>query len=224
MNFELIEIEDIHFENYNGTVYDLTIEDDHSYNIEGIIVHNSATRMKAGVGYPQISAAIECSDASHGLGAGIILDGGMRVPGDAAKAFIANSDLVMIGGMFSGTDEQDGELIEKYFYSDEIEEGWNPLSSTNGNNPFRKIISKKYKIWYGMSSEYAQEKHTAGMKNYRTSEGRKEEVEYKGPVQNIIDDLLGGLRSAGTYIGANSIKNFGKCGTLIRVSRQHDRF
>ena len=75
-----------------------------------------------------------------------------------------------------------------------------------------------------MSSEYAQEKHMSGMKAYRTSEGRKEKVEYKGPVQDIIDDLLGGLRSAGTYIGANSIKNFGKCGTLVRVNRQHDRF
>ena len=175
------------------------------------------TRMKAGVGYPQISAAIECSDAAHGLGAGIILDGGMRVPGDVAKAFIANSDLVMIGGMFSGVDEQDGEVITKYFEKEELE-------VVQPNVFKRKIIEKKYKVWYGMSSEYAQEKHMAGMKNYRTSEGRKEEVECKGPVQNTIDDLLGGLRSAGTYIGANSIKNFGKCGTLVRVSRQHDRF
>jgi len=175
-----------------------------------------STRLKTGAGYPQISAAIECSDAAHGLGAGIVLDGGMRSPGDVAKAFVANSDMVMIGGMFSGTDEQEGDIVEKSFESNELE--WD-----NGVYK-KKTITKQYKVFYGMSSEYAQEKHMSGMKNYRTSEGRVEEVEYKGPVQNVIDDLLGGLRSAGTYIGANSIKNFGKCGTLIRVNRQHDRF
>jgi len=175
-----------------------------------------STRKKSGVGYPQISAAIECSDAAHGLNAGIVLDGGMRVPGDIAKAFCANSDLVMIGGMFSGTDEQDGEIITKHYTSNELV--WN-----DGNySPL--IIEKKFKAFYGMSSEYAQEKHSVGMKEYRTSEGIVEEIEYKGSVQNIIDDILGGLRSAGTYIGANSIKNFGKCGTLIRCSRQHDKF
>jgi len=177
---------------------------------------NCETRKKTGVGYPQISAAVECSDAAHGLGAGIILDGGMRVPGDVAKAFVANSDLVMIGGMFAGTDEQDGEIISKYFESNEIE-------TVMGQNE-KKIIEKKYKVFYGMSSDYAQKKHGNGIKKYRTSEGSVTEVEYKGSVQNIIDDLLGGLRSAGTYIGANSIKNFGKCGTLIRTNRQHDRF
>ncbi len=179
-----------------------------------------STRLKAGVGYPQISAAIECADAAHGLGAGIILDGGMRVPGDVAKAFCANSDLVMIGGMFAGTDEQDGEIITKYFKSEELE----PVFIDGQQLLNNKTIEKKYKIWYGMSSEYAQEKHSSGMKEYRTSEGKKEEVEYVGSVKTIIDDLLGGLRSAGTYIGARSIKDFGKCGTLIRVSRQHDRF
>jgi len=87
------------------------------------------------------------------------------------------------------------------------------------------IDEKKYKLFFGMSSEYAQEKFmSGGMKSYRTSEGRKEEIPYKGPVREIIDDLLGGLRSAGTYIGASSVRNFGKCGTLVRVSRQHDRF
>lgn len=175
------------------------------------------TRLKTGVGYPQISASIECADAAHGLGAGIILDGGMRSPGDVAKAFVANADMVMVGGMFAGTDEQDGELITKYFEKDELEEVESHLFK-------RKIVEKQYKVWYGMSSEYAQEKHMNGMKNYRTSEGRKEEVEYKGPVQNIIDDLLGGLRSACTYIGSQSIKDMGKCGTFIRANRQHDRF
>ena len=183
------------------------------------------TRLKTGVGYPQISASIECADAAHGLGAGIILDGGMRCPGDVAKAFVANSDMVMIGGMLAGTDEQDGETISKWFESEELDLIYNGTSNqTVDFSTKKKIVENKYKVWYGMSSEYAQEKHMSGMKNYRTSEGRKEEVEYKGPVQNIIDDLLGGLRSACTYIGSQSIKDMGKCGTLIRTNRQHDRF
>lgn len=183
------------------------------------------TRLKTGVGYPQISASIECADAAHGLGAGIILDGGMRCPGDVAKAFVANSDMVMIGGMLAGTDEQDGEIISKWFESEELDLIYNGTSNqTIDFSTKKKIIEKKYKVWYGMSSEYAQEKHMNGMKNYRTSEGRKEEVEYKGPVHDIIDDLLGGLRSACTYIGSQSIKDMGKCGTLIRTNRQHDRF
>lgn len=175
------------------------------------------TRMKTGVGYPQISASIECADAAHGLDAGIILDGGMRCPGDIAKALVANSDMVMIGGMLSGTNEQDGEIITKYFYSDELK--WE-------NGEYKKqIIEKKYKKWYGMSSNFAQETHFDGAKYYRTSEGVEEEyVDYKGNASNIIEDILGGLRSTATYIGAVNIKDFGKCGTLIRVNRQHDKF
>jgi GMP reductase len=174
------------------------------------------TRLKTGIGYPQISAALECSDASHGQGAGIILDGGLRSPGDIAKAFCANADFVMIGGMFAGTDECEGELIEKHYRSDEVE-----LVNGAWQN---KITTKKFKLFYGMSSEFAQDKHMAGMKDYRTSEGRVDEVPYKGPVETIIQDILGGLRSTGTYIGARELKHFGLCATLVRVSRQHDRF
>ncbi|MCL2520085.1 MAG: GMP reductase [Spirochaetaceae bacterium] len=171
------------------------------------------TRLKTGVGYPQIAAAYECADAAHGLGGGIILDGGMRCPGDVAKAFVANADMVMLGGFFAGTDEQEGQLITKRLLTNWIDENGKQI-----------IEEKKFKLFYGMSSEYAQRKHQDGLKDYRASEGRSEEVVYQGPVQNIIDDLLGGLRSTGTYIGAAKIKHFGKCGTLIRVSRQHDRF
>jgi len=183
---------------------------------------NCETRKKTGVGYPQISAAIECNDSAHGLGGGIVLDGGMRSPGDIAKAFCVNSDMVMIGGMFAGTDEQDGNITSKYFESEELDYVEKPLPS---NVQMRhKIIEKKYKVFYGMSSDYAQKKHSTGMKEYRTSEGIVEEVEYKGPVQNIINDILGGLRSSCTYIGSRSIKDMGKCATLIRVNKQHDRF
>ena len=193
------------------------------------------TRLKTGVGYPQISACIECADAAHGLGAGIVLDGGMRSAGDIAKAFCANADFIMVGGMFAGTDECDGEVISKYFQSNELEppmirfgkdntQTVIPNLSANKSEWTPKVIEKKFKLFYGMSSEYAQDKHGAGLKEYRASVGRVEEVECKGPVDVVVKDLLGGLRSTGTYIGAESIKQFGKCATLVRVSRVHDRF
>jgi GMP reductase len=178
------------------------------------------TRFKTGVGYPQISAAIECSDAAHGLGAGIVLDGGMRCSGDIAKAFCANSDFVMLGGMFAGTDESEGEIIERHYLSDELE--W--VSDQLNTGRYRqKQVDKKFKLFYGMSSDYAQEAHFGGKKEYRTSEGRLEEIPYKGGVEEILFDTLGGLRSACTYIGAQSLKDMGKCATFVRVNRQHDR-
>ena len=193
-------------------------------------------RQIAGVGYSQLSACIECADAAHGLGAGIVLDGGMRSAGDIAKAFCANADLVMVGGMFAGTDECDGDVIIKYFQSTELEPPVINIPVGNGimhsttdfaahpRDWVPKIIEKKYKLFYGMSSEYAQKAHGTGFKEYRASEGRVEEIECKGPVLDIAKDILGGLRSTGTYIGAPNIKQFGKCATLVRVSRVHDRF
>lgn len=174
------------------------------------------TRLKTGIGYAQLSAALECSDAAHGLGAGIVLDGGMRSPGDIAKAFCANSDFVMLGGLFAGTDECEGELIEKHYKNGEVE-----LVDGQWRD---KITTKKFKLFYGMSSEFAQDKHSTGMKTYRASEGRVDEVPYRGPVEAVIQDILGGLRSCGTYIGAKELKHFGLCATLVRVTRQHDRF
>jgi GMP reductase len=174
------------------------------------------TRLKAGVGYPQLSAIIECSDAAHGLGAGIVADGGIRSAGDVAKAFCGNADMVMIGSMLAGTNECDGECITKRFESDELE--WD-----NGQYK-KKIIEKEYKLFYGMSSDLAQKNHFGGIKDYRTSEGSVEEYECKGSASLVIEDILGGLRSTGTYIGARSLKDFGKCATFTRVSRQHDRF
>jgi len=174
------------------------------------------TRKQTGIGYPQISAAIECSDAAHGLGAGIILDGGMRTPGDVAKAFCANSDMVMVGGMFAGTTQCEGKITEKVFVTNQI--CWE-------DGKYLPVYEfKNYITFYGMSSDYAQEKHGTGMKEYRSSEGTVEEVELKGSVEPIILDLLGGLRSTGTYIGADHIKRFGKCATLIRVNKIHDKF
>jgi GMP reductase len=173
------------------------------------------TRLKTGVGYPQLSAAIRCSDVAHGLNGGIILDGGMTCPGDICKAFCANADFVMIGGILAGTDECEGDIIEKFIQSDEYK--------PNNKKYDLVIYKKKYKRFYGMSSDAAPG-NLGKNKDYRTSEGIETFVEYKGPVQDIVNDILGGLRSCGTYIGARDIRNFGKCGSFVRVSKQHDKF
>ena len=152
------------------------------------------TRKITGIGYPQLSAVIECADAAHGLGGHIISDGGCSTPGDIAKAFGAGADFVMLGSMLSGTDESAGEIIEK-------------------NN-------KQYKRFYGMSSKEANEKHFGGLKDYRAAEGRIVEVPYKGPVRNTIQEILGGLRSTCTYVGAKRLKDLPKCTTFIKVNRQ----
>jgi len=179
------------------------------------------TRKMTGVGYPQISAAIENSDTAHGLDALICLDGGMQVPGDIAKAFCANADFVMLGGMFSGTDECDGEIIIRYEHNGQYEN----ISNVDYAVQYKPIIvEKKYKKWYGMSSDLSQTQHFGGIKEYRASEGLIEEVPYKGSVEIQVRNILGGLRSTGTYIGANTLKNFGKCGSFIRVAKQHNRF
>jgi len=155
------------------------------------------TRIQTGVGYPQLSAIIECADAAHGLGAHIIADGGCTCPGDVAKAFGAGADFVMIGGMLSGHDEGGGEIIS--------EDGYNPRV-----------------IFYGMSSDTAMEKHHGGVAEYRSSEGRTVEVPYRGAVANTVKDILGGLRSACTYVGAQNLKQLSKCTTFIRVTKQYN--
>jgi len=152
------------------------------------------TRVKTGVGYPQLSAVIECADAAHGLGGHIISDGGCTCPGDVAKAFGAGADFVMLGGMLAGHDECAGDLIEK--------EG------------------KKYKLFYGMSSDTAMTKYAGGVAEYRASEGKTVQVPYRGPVDNMIQEILGGLRSTCTYVGAASLKELSKRTTFIRVTQQ----
>jgi len=152
------------------------------------------TRIQTGVGYPQLSAVIECADAAHGLNGFIIGDGGITCPGDVAKGFGAGADFIMIGGQFGGHDENPGEIIEK-----------------NG---------EKYKLFYGMSSQKAMEIHYGKMNNYRSSEGRVVTIKYKGPIEVTILDYLGGLRSTCTYINASCIKNIAKCCTFVRVNRQ----
>ena len=151
------------------------------------------TRIKTGVGYPQLSAVIECADAAHGLGGHIIADGGCSSSGDVAKAFGAGADFVMLGGMMAGHDEGGGEVID-------------------GNVQF-----------YGMSSDTANTKHFGGLKEYRSSEGRTVKIPYKGAVKDTVQDILGGIRSACTYAGARKIKDLSKCTTFVRVNNQYNK-
>ena len=168
------------------------------------------TRIQTGIGYPQLSAVIECADAAHGLGGHIIADGGCTCPGDVAKAFAAGADFVMLGGMLAGHNEGGGEVIVKQFETNEI------------INTQRKIEQKKFVAFYGMSSDAANTKHFGGLKNYRSSEGREVLVPYRGEVARTIQDVLGGIRSTCTYAGAERLKNLSKCTTFIRCTQTHN--
>jgi GMP reductase len=152
------------------------------------------TRKMTGVGYPQLSAVIECADAAHGLGGQICADGGCAVPGDLAKAYGGGADFIMLGGMLAGHDECAGDVVER--------------------------DGKKFKRFYGMSSRAAMEKYAGGVANYRASEGKEVLVEYRGPVSNTLQDILGGVRSACTYVGAHKLKELTKRTTFIRVTQQ----
>ena len=167
------------------------------------------TRSQTGVGRPQLSTILECSDAAHGVGGMICADGGCTCPGDIAKAFGAGADFVMLGGMLAGSDEASGELITKSYQTSEFQ-----------HNGEMKSENKRFKKFYGMSSCLAQEKHFGGMKSYRTTEGREKLIPYTGSVSNTIENILGGLRSTMTYIGAKKLKDIPKCTTFYTVNRQ----
>jgi GMP reductase len=152
------------------------------------------TRKQTGIGMPQLSAVIECSDTAHGIDAHIISDGGLQVIGDFPKAYAAGADFVMSGSIFAGHNESGGELIE---------EG-----------------DKKYKVFYGMSSSNAMNKYSGGVAKYRTSEGKAVKIECRGPVEDTILNIQGGIRSSMTYLGAKKIKDIPKCASFVRVNRQ----
>jgi len=152
------------------------------------------TRKQTGIGMPQFSAVIECADTAHGLDAHIISDGGLQVVGDFSKAYGAGADFVMSGSMFAGHNESGGDLIQ---------EG-----------------DKKFKIFYGMSSANAMNKYSGGVAKYRSSEGKAVKIEHRGPVEETILNIQGGIRSSMTYLGAKKIKDIPKCATFVRVNRQ----
>lgn len=152
------------------------------------------TRKQTGIGMPQLSAIMECANTAHGMNAHIISDGGLQVVGDFSKAFSAGADFVMSGSFFAAHYESGGDLIE--------EDG------------------KKYKIFYGMSSTTAMEKYAGGVAKYRSSEGKTVKLPYRGVIEHTILDIMGGIRSCMTYIGAKKIKDMAKCATFVRVNRQ----
>ena len=154
------------------------------------------TRIQTGVGYPQLSAVIECADAAHGLGAHIIADGGCTCPGDVAKAFGGGADFVMLGGMLAGHEEGGGKVISEN--------------------------EKQYIEFYGSSSEEAIEKHYGGLADYRSSEGKKVKIQFRGKLDQSVKAILGGVRSSCTYVGAPSLKQLSKCTTFIRVNQQYN--
>lgn len=229
------------------------------------------TRVKTGVGYPQLSASSECSYAAHGLRGQVCADGGITCAGDMSKAFAVGADFVMVGSMIAGTDECEGEFV--YEYSKNIPYETLPKllllydlfkdSDLDYNSPeSRYLYSWKYKYehvldldvqgflyhhgldsgclvkdfigaiednvivkkfkYYGMSSFQAQEKHTGEIKSHRTAEGKVVTIDAKGPVENIIQDILGGVRSTCTYVGAQKIKDLPKCAKFVKVNRTHN--
>ncbi len=149
------------------------------------------TRGMTGVGYPQLSAVIECADAAHGLGGRICADGGCAAPGDIAKAFGGGADFVMLGGMLAGHAECGGKIVSKG--------------------------GKRYQRFYGMSSRTAMEKYAGGVAHYRAAEGKEILVEYRGPVAGTVQEILGGVRSACTYVGARQLRELTKRTTFVRV-------
>ena len=161
------------------------------------------TRIKTGVGMPQLSCIMDCGDAAHGVGNYIIGDGGITNPGDLSKAFCGGADFVMMGGVFAGHDENPGEIIEKV------------VSDKNGPNRLQK-----FKLFYGMSSTHAMMKFYGKKNDYRASEGKVVEIPYKGPLKETIEDYLGGVRSTCTYIGSKCLKHAPKCTTFVIVQQQ----
>ncbi|QCI23223.1 GMP reductase [Buchnera aphidicola] len=155
------------------------------------------TRIKTAIGYPQLSAVIECSDAAHGLGGQIISDGGCIVSGDIAKAFGGGADFVMLGGMLAGHHECEGLIFEEN--------------------------KKKYMMFYGMSSKSAMDRYVGGVAGYKAVEGKSVKLLFRGSVDKTMRDILGGLRSTCTYVGASSLKELTKRTTFIKVSEQENK-
>jgi GMP reductase len=179
------------------------------------------TRIQTGVGYPQLSAVVECADAAHGLGGHIIADGGCSCPGDVAKAFAAGADFVMLGGMLAGHDEGGGDVITKHYKTGEVILHQNDHSD---QYELQELFNtKKFVQFYGMSSDAANTKHFGGLKDYRASEGREVLVPYRGDVSKTVQTILGGVRSTCTYVGASTLKQLSKCTTFIRVNNQYNR-
>jgi len=196
MKFKLSEIESVDFVDYCGEVYDLTVENDHSYNVGGIIVHNSAciTRNRTSIGIPQVTALYECCRAGDEKGVAIISDGGIRLPGDVALAIALGAKGVMLGSILAGTKETPGEI------------------SKEGPWPNERL----YKIYMGSASFAAKLDRKEQTKNI---EGTSMRIIYKGKVKRIINDINDGVKSSMSYVGARNINEFQARAEFIKVSQ-----
>ncbi len=179
------------------------------------------TRKLTGVGYPQLSAVIECADAAHGLKGLVCSDGGCTEPGDIVKAFAGGADFVMLGGMFAGHDQCEGEVA----YPDLSDEQRRLVEQHGpGSDTAKAVISHTRKVmqFYGMSSDTAMHKHAGGVSRYRASEGKTVQVPYRGDAHDTVLEIMGGLRSACTYVGAVRLKELSKRATFLRVNQQRN--
>lgn len=179
------------------------------------------TRHTTGCGRPQLSAVIECANAAHQVGGLIIADGGFNNVGDLCKAFVAGADICMSGSMFAGCDEAAGEVICKMYRTNEYLYDGHPEDESNYVSPDRPIYEmKKFKEYYGMSSFRAMKENYGKKTTTGTSEGVESKlIPYTGPVIDTINNIKGGLRSCGSYIGAKNIKTFSRQGSFYRVNR-----
>jgi GMP reductase len=157
------------------------------------------TRRVTGVGYPQLSAVIECSQAAHEIGGFICSDGGCIVPGDICKAYCGGADFVMLGGMLAGHNESEGRITYKR------------------SGAKRLPVSMEF---YGMASDVARQKHYGTKLPYGAAEGKRVGVPYRGPVANTLCNILGGLRSMMTYIGAADMASIPGNARFVKVGRQ----
>lgn len=174
------------------------------------------TRKMTGCGVPMVSNILECADIAHSVGGMICADGGITEVGDICKAFCLNSDFVMIGGMFAGTDEAEGTVIHKCYKTNEYSLDYIDKAVVEPDKPVFEYRS--FKLYYGMSSTLANNKFAGGMSNYKASEGREVLIPYTGSLDKILQDIRGGIASACTYIGASKVKDMSKCATLIKVN------